>query len=344
MTRVLRPIAKLFKWLLIGVVGLIVAAIVIGNAFRIYGRIQFDREISAPGRYISIGTHRMHMHCVGAGAPTVVLDAGASQFSTAWAAVLELAEPITRVCAFDRSGMGWSEPSPKPVTAASRLADLEILLDTSGEQPPYIFTGWSLGGALAWLYAQGHMDQVAGVITVDGALRASADINEFSPISEEEARTQRIVLDTVRALGLFPALHALVPEIDDPGPTGELPDAAVAILERSHFLSKGLIEDISSIDSVFEAAREIQALGDTPLIVITHAYGNPGRVMARLFGEENLPIFERLWQEMQSEMSEMSSNGQLWMAESSDHGIPLQQPSIVVDAISEMVDSYRSNN
>lgn len=105
-----------------------------------------------------------------------------------------------------------------------------------------------------------------------------------------------------------------------------------------------MIEDISSIDSAFEAAEDIRPLGDLPLIVITHAYGNPGRVMARLFGEENLATFEQLWQEMQSEMSGMSSSGRLWIAESSDHGVPLQQPSIVVDAIREMVDIHRSRN
>lgn len=216
MRRVLRFLAKSSKWLLIGIAGLVAVAILAGNAFRIYGQRQFDRRFPAPGRFVELDTHRMHLHCVGEGAPTAILDAGASQFSTAWSAVLERAAPITRVCAFDRSGMGWSEPGPGPVTAASRLADLEALLRASDEQPPYILVGWSLGGALAWLYAQGHMDEIAGLITVDGALRASADINNaFSSISEEEAKAQQIVLQTIRGLGLFAALHALVPEIDD---------------------------------------------------------------------------------------------------------------------------------
>lgn len=58
----------------------------------------------------------------------------------------------------------------------SRLADLEALLDISGEAGPYIFVGHSGGAVFALLYAQDHRDKVSGVITVNGGTARILDI------------------------------------------------------------------------------------------------------------------------------------------------------------------------
>ena len=40
-----------------------------------------------PGQLVDVGGHRLHLHCVGQGSPTVVLDAGLGAFSLDWGAV-----------------------------------------------------------------------------------------------------------------------------------------------------------------------------------------------------------------------------------------------------------------
>ena len=66
----------------------------------------------APGKMYSVNGHQMHLYCTGEGSPTIVLDAGMGNYSTAWAKVQPELSKTTRVCSYDRAGMGWSTPGP----------------------------------------------------------------------------------------------------------------------------------------------------------------------------------------------------------------------------------------
>jgi pimeloyl-ACP methyl ester carboxylesterase len=333
MNAVFRWSGKLLKWLLIGMVGLTVLGVVAANVYGLYGRYQLDKDYPAPGRMISIGTHRMHMHCVGEGKPTVVLDAGGAGFSVMWAAVIERAQSVTRLCAFDRSGLGWSEPGKVSPTAESREADLEALLAVSGESPPFILVGHSLGGMHAWLYAQDHLDQAAGLIAVDTAPPNMADLNAMGPGVKIEGG-QRLLFMSIERLGLVPALVG-----DLPVETEGLPESASVVMKRSRFLSKGLLSEQLAMDALAHAARKMGSIQDLPLIVITH--GMPGDFEAWGFGDRAQDA-EQAWQDMQVELSELSSNGEIFIAQESGHMVPVQQPAIVVDAIRRLVEGYRA--
>src|SRR5688500_11261242 len=72
---------------------------------------------SAPGRLIDVGGRRLHMICSGEGSPTVVLEAGASSFAIDWTLVQRDVARTTRVCSYDRAGMGWSDALPASESA-----------------------------------------------------------------------------------------------------------------------------------------------------------------------------------------------------------------------------------
>ena len=72
------------------------------------------RRYRPPGQLVDVGGHHLHLHCVGQGSPTVVLDAGLGAFSLDWGAIQSQIPTSTRVCAYDRAGLGWSEPGPSP--------------------------------------------------------------------------------------------------------------------------------------------------------------------------------------------------------------------------------------
>jgi pimeloyl-ACP methyl ester carboxylesterase len=333
-----RLLGKACTWFLAGIAPLLVVVVVIGNVYRIHGRSQLDTDFPRPGELVSVGTHRMHIHCVGQGLPTIVLDSGGYSFSSAWDAVVERAQSITRICAFDRAGLGWSERGQSVPTAESYAADLEALLAASGESGPYIFTGWSMGGGLTWLYTQAHLDEAAGIIMVDGMPR---DMYRFvamgaDPTPRGLGRILSLVIDRA---GLTAAVLALLAPGVDEASRRELPESTVALLDRSQFLSEGIVPAVFSVPSVVEAARAISPLGDLPLIVI--ARGMPGDFFDPLGDRKDEA--ETLWREMQTEMSTLSSDSRLWIAEQSDHGVPLRQPGIVVDAIRELVQRYRSS-
>ncbi len=111
----------------------------------------------------------------GAGAdparPLVVLEAGAFGFSADWASVQgELAARGFRSLAYDRAGLGFSDPGPMPRDARAVDADLARLLSAVGEQGPYIYCGHSMAGLHARLFAARHGERVAGIVLVDATL------------------------------------------------------------------------------------------------------------------------------------------------------------------------------
>ena len=123
----------------------------------------------APGRLVDIGRRRLHLTCSGSGAPTVVIEAGASAFAIDWTLVQPAAARARRVCAYDRAGSGWSDPRPDVETPARIVADLHALLAAAGERPPYVLVGHSAGGLYVRLYQLDYPTEVVGLVLVDPA-------------------------------------------------------------------------------------------------------------------------------------------------------------------------------
>ncbi len=97
---------------------LVVALLVLGVIGAIYQAIatEIDRRTlyPPPGKMVNIGDHSLHINCVGEGRPTVILEAGSLGMSANWVWVQQQVAKATRVCAYDRAGMGWSERPQTP--------------------------------------------------------------------------------------------------------------------------------------------------------------------------------------------------------------------------------------
>ena len=98
-----------------------------------------------PGRLVDIGGRKMHIHCTGSGAPTVILESGASSFSIDWSLVQPEIAKKKRVCSYDRARIEWSDPGPLD-TASNIVQDLRTLLRAANEKEPYVLVGASMGG------------------------------------------------------------------------------------------------------------------------------------------------------------------------------------------------------
>jgi len=330
MSRLARALAKVAKWVVIGIASFFILVIIGGNIFRLIGRAQLESDFDPAGQLISIGTHRMHLNCVGAGQPTVVLEAPGFTHSVIWEPVLRSIAPLTRVCAYDRSGMGWSERGPSTPTADSRLAELTLLLEESAESPPYLLVGASMGASISWRYAQSHLDDVVGLVTVDGMPRDFANLKSLG-MNTIDGPVLSFLLLGIERLGITPLLYG------PPPPAEELSPTQSALEERERFLSTGFFGELLSIDSIVRSATTMGSLDDLPLIVIVR--GQPGTFFDPL--GERKDEAEALWPGMQAEMADLSAYSELRVAERSDHGIALRQPEIVVAAIRDLVAIYR---
>jgi pimeloyl-ACP methyl ester carboxylesterase len=123
----------------------------------------------APGRLVDVGGHKMHIRCAGPakGGPTVILEAGGGSFSSDWSRVQSILSPDVGVCAYDRAGLGWSEPGPAPRTMKQEVFELHLLLEAAGAPGPYLLAGQSIGGLLVRLYTARYAEEVMGVVLVD---------------------------------------------------------------------------------------------------------------------------------------------------------------------------------
>jgi pimeloyl-ACP methyl ester carboxylesterase len=119
-------------------------------------------------RLVDIGGRQLAIACQGAGTPTVVLDAGLSATAETWSAVFPSIARFTRVCAYDRAGLGQSDRGPLPRTSQRIVDDLQLLLRNAGIPGPYVLVGHSLGGLNQRLFASEHPNDVVGLVLVDG--------------------------------------------------------------------------------------------------------------------------------------------------------------------------------
>ena len=125
------------------------------------------RRFPHPGRLVDVGGHQLHIHCAGTGTPTVLLEAPARAMSSAWAWVEPAVAETTRVCAYDRAGLGWSEMGDQPFTPAAVVAQLRTLTQSAGEHGPFVVTGAELGASFALLYASSYPNDTAALVLVD---------------------------------------------------------------------------------------------------------------------------------------------------------------------------------
>lgn len=110
---------------------------------------------------------RIHMVSSGQGAPTVVLEAGLTGTSQTWSRVQSELARTHRVVAYDRAGLGQSEPSARPRTSRAIVEELREALRSVGVGPPYILVGHSAGGLHARVFAGLYPAEVAGLVLVD---------------------------------------------------------------------------------------------------------------------------------------------------------------------------------
>lgn len=107
---------------------------------------------------------RMHIRCVGSGAPTVVLIAGFNDGGDNWGSIEAPIAQGARVCSSARFGTGTSDAPPAVQTFTSQATQLRTALESVGEPGPYVVVGHSYGGAEAVAFASMFASDVSGLL------------------------------------------------------------------------------------------------------------------------------------------------------------------------------------
>ena len=292
-------------------------------------------RVPPPGLLVDIGGYRLHILCEGVGSPTVVMEAGLGGWSTDWSKVLSPASKVTRVCAYDRAGMGWSEVSPDPRTLDVTVEELHTLLVKAGIPGPYVLVGHSLGGMHMRAYAHSFPEDVAGLIQVDALHEDQAVLDPvFTKANQANARQFRPLV-LLNATGLM----ALAPQsIPNQGLPDEMYPQWQAALATGAFFETTIAELLSMEGNCLRVrALEITSFGDLPLTVLSAGRRD---TIATLTAAENKQ-YRDVWESLQPKLAALSSAGKQIIVEQSGHMIPLEQPDFVIGAVREMVDTLR---
>jgi pimeloyl-ACP methyl ester carboxylesterase len=229
----------------------------------------------------------------------------------------ELAK-TTRICTYDRAGMGWSGASPQPRTAREFAAELHTLLAKANEPGPYVLVGHSMGGYTVRVFAHDYPEEVAGVVFVDPQNISVSDVTAPQP-APKPGQTSLPVL--MARIGLARLLAGPLGSIQDLPEGDKQAYAASAVTPRS---TQALLDEGRGMSEGGAQARAVTTLGALPLIVLSRGKDMDADSAAS-----------------QARYLQLSTDSQHLIAEQSGHRIMIEQPEAAIAAIVKMVSQVR---
>jgi len=263
------------------------------------------------GRF-DVGGRSIQLACQGEGGPVAVIDAGmgtAPVEDPGWRRIAVRVAQTTRVCLYDRAGLGGSDRAPEGTrTSLDAARDLHAALSAASVDGPYLLVGHSLGGLHAQVFAAHYPADTAGLVLV-----SATHPDQFS-----------------RWLALLPA----------PAQSEEK-----AVTEARAFLlnvvDSAQNEERLDMRTSAKQAHQLRSLGRKPVIVATHS---PRFRMVPGLPEPLAVKLENATQRMQREFLSLSSYSRQNVAERAGHGLPHEAPDYVVDNILEAVAAVRGRS
>jgi len=204
----------------------------LGRAIVVFALLSPGLPAAAGTRRIDVGGFRLNIRCEGEGSPVVVLDAGAGDTLGTWDWVVPAVKKFTRVCAYDRAGLGRSDRGPSPRNSERIVTELRQLLVRARIPPPYVLVGHSFGGLNVRLYAARHPKDVAGLVLVDATPEDYPELVEslYSEVEREKLRTSR----AVAPLAYGDELDAIAESAASVRSATAPPDLQVTVLTAAH--------------------------------------------------------------------------------------------------------------
>jgi pimeloyl-ACP methyl ester carboxylesterase len=290
-------------------------------------------EKDGPGLLVHLHDgRRINLRCAGKGSPTVVFEGGFAADSHAWDRVGPQVARLTRVCAYDRAGYGFSDMGPLPRDGAAVAKDLDVALRAARIDPPFILVGHSVGALYARIFADRRPRAVVGMVFVDPA-PDHEDIR-LAPVGGPGAGSL-VGLRERPARCLAWAEEGALPSQDP---------SLASCLEGSTSLARredNWLTQISELDTLWGATSDEVVSGGSdygvmPIVVLTadgtfSGVPDPPRTSLNL-----------LWLHLHEQMAKLSARGSSRLIAHSSHMMIFDRPDAIIQAIQDVVTQARS--
>jgi pimeloyl-ACP methyl ester carboxylesterase len=305
---------------MVGAVVLLILAT--GALYQFIGLRRAARTYGPPGTMVSVGRQRLHVISRGTGTPVVLFEAGVAASSLSWSRVVPDVATFTRACAYDRAGLGWSDPARRPITVAGILSELRgvIAHAKTATGAPCVLVGHSFGAFLVYAYASAYPADVAGLVLLDPP-------SEWHHVTRRQARMLCLALLTdgapgvprrfVRIFGSTTAgtLERLVGEVR------KLPPEVHPIVQAHWSQPKcfrAMAEHLGALQDMAAVVAGVTSLPDVPLVVVSSGDQSPERI------------------DRHRALARLSPSGRHVIAEKTGHWIQLDAPELVIAMIRDV--------
>jgi pimeloyl-ACP methyl ester carboxylesterase len=306
---------------------------IVGIGYQLWGEWRDKRAFPLPGQLVDVGGRRLHLWCVGQGSPTVLMFSGGGTPAVTMYDAQTRIGAFTRVCSYDRAGLGWSDPPTKPMSLPDMVDDLDALLLNGNIEGPFVLVPESFGGMVALAYAKRNPTKVAGAVFVDAS---EPDLwFRVSPKSHGAMKRNDMLWQVGWRLGIIRAA---------------LPFGAPAWVANLSPKLKGEFEAVwsrpmaSFANDAIDAFQQTKVsqrpsatpglMGKSPIIVLRH-----GKSGGMGMDED----FEREWPAAQTKLAALSSDSRLVVAQENGHPIAEENPQLVTYAVRDIVSKVRGN-
>jgi pimeloyl-ACP methyl ester carboxylesterase len=303
----------------------------------------------------------IHLVCMGHGSPVVILTAGAGDWSISWDKVQPAIAQKTRVCAWDRPGVGFSTAPPTPERVGKRTTDLQAALKRDRIAGPYVVVGHSLGGYESLLLKDREPSKVVGMVLVDPSVPGQAAMwNRVAPaaVAWDRSDPPPVVLYLQKCVAAVRAgtLRRGAPDPNaclrpPPWPPTYPPELRDALDKHVAEATPKRIADTmdSFIWTVTKAMNEdsrtmvrpSRNFGSMPLIVLTaeQTFSLPSDVPVAVKAET--PVMQTEWGRAHDALAALSTRGVNRTVAGTTHYIQQVKPQAVIDAVDEVLDEAR---
>jgi pimeloyl-ACP methyl ester carboxylesterase len=311
----------------------LVALPVGGLIYEAYADGMDGLEFTPPGQLVDIGGRRLHLVCIGEGEPTVFFESSGFSNSMSFSRARERIAARTRVCSYDRSGMGWSDPGPAAASTGDLARDLAVLQDRAKLHGPHVLVASSIGGLTAELFARQFPERVAGLVHLDAANSLTLALRE---------RWSTWVKPAACATGFlahFGVIRLLDPfELREETSEEGRRSAAVSYNSRPWGQLCAMARGLP--DTIREFAEASPLRPDLPLTVFsaarTEGLAPPG--VGRFVDVAALHAHVVA---SHQQLAKQSTRGMWQLVPDSTHLIAGSQPDVVADAVLDMVEQLR---
>lgn len=269
----------------------------------------------------------MHIYCVGSGGPPVIFESGLGDDWMAWQKVQPVLSKLTRVCSYDRSGLGWSEARTGSRSALRIAEQLRELLRAASISAPFVVAGHSAGGPYARAFATRYPSDTAALVLVDASNpEAFSDSHKGERNKARSARHGRSPWLWFRTAFGFRRLAN-----DCAGKRYRGLDAYADLAKAGACRPESVNSWLGEWDEFESSAEELDALkccGSVPLVVLSQ--------------DPKKGDFDPMWHAAQGRLRQLSSRSRSIVAQNSGHYVMIDRPDLVIEQIRNLLHELRA--